>query len=200
MDSPRHASPEMDVDDRHDDPNVKRRGRGFNIRSANRDDDDVAMDTDGVRARNFDRLDEDEDDEARAGSSKAHPDDARAAKSIEGWVILVTNIHEEATEDDLTDKFLDFGEVRSCHLNLDRRTGYVKGYALLEYDQRSEAKEAIEACRNGLTLMEQKLGADWAFVKPPPPYSHGRDGQSLSRSRGGGGGQRDGRAASPSRR
>lgn len=62
------------------DPNVKRRGRGFNIRSANRDDDDVAMDTDGVRARNFDRLDEDEDDEARAGSSKAHPDDARAAK------------------------------------------------------------------------------------------------------------------------
>lgn len=62
------------------DPNVKRRGRGFNIRSANRDDDDVAMDTDGVRARNFDRLDEDEDDEARAGSSKAFPDDARAAK------------------------------------------------------------------------------------------------------------------------
>lgn len=56
----------------------------------------------------------------------------------------------------------------------------LQGYALLEYETIDEAKAAIEACKDGLTLMDSDLRADFAFMQPP---AHAGRGSRANRQR-----------------
>jgi RNA-binding protein 8A len=82
----------------------------------------------------------------------------------QGWVLFVTGLHEEAQEEDVVEAFAEAGDVRNVYLNLDRQTGYVKGYALIEYATEKEAREAVSQL-DGTKLLEQTIQVTWAFVK-----------------------------------
>jgi len=80
-------------------------------------------------------------------------------KSVEGYVICITGLNGEVshyffsfflqtTEDDIHDTFGAYGQIKNLHMNLDRRTGYVKGYAFLEFEELKTAKKAIDALRH----------------------------------------------------
>lgn len=45
--------------------------------------------------------------------------------------MLVTNVHEEASEEDLRERFEEFGDIQNLRVTLDKRTGYVKVYKYL---------------------------------------------------------------------
>ncbi|CAG8460894.1 6423_t:CDS:2 [Diversispora eburnea] len=161
---------------------VKRKGRGFRS--------DSKESRDGVRSgEKYDQFESITEEDAAAGRAQRCKYSFVYTKlellAVEGWIVLVVGLHEESTEDEITDKFADFGEIKNLHLNLDRRTGFVK----------VEAKNAIENV-NGTKLLGSTLHCDFAFIRAPAAPSV-TDRERAPRNRLG---RRRGRSLSPARR
>eukprot|EP00933_Yihiella_yeosuensis_P061275 TRINITY_DN6407_c2_g5_i1.p1 TRINITY_DN6407_c2_g5~~TRINITY_DN6407_c2_g5_i1.p1 ORF type:complete len:146 (+),score=41.35 TRINITY_DN6407_c2_g5_i1:88-525(+) len=137
----------MDVDYDEDVAEEKKTPAGRKVKGRGGEEDDRYA----GKAGQFESLD---DDGAEGGP----------ARSIEGYVVIVSGVHEEAQEDDVFEAFAEFGDIKNLHLNLDRRTGFVKGYAFIEYEAKQEAEAAIKGM-NGQSLLDQNLSVAWAFSK-----------------------------------
>ena len=87
-----------------------------------------------------------------------------AERSVEGWTVFITGLHEEATEEDLLDRLSDYGRVTDLKVILDHRTGFVKGYALAEFREFREARGAIEGL-DGKSLYDRPIKCDFAFTR-----------------------------------
>lgn len=61
----------------------------------------------------------------------------------------------------------EFGDVKNIYMNLDRRTGFVKGYALVEYGSKQEAQAAIDDM-DGKELLTQVCCVD-GWLAPAIP-------------------------------
>ncbi|XP_027202254.2 40S ribosomal protein S12 homolog tsunagi isoform X1 [Dermatophagoides pteronyssinus] len=144
---------------------TKRKGRGF---------DEGKLKPETFRFDlNFDFLDLETVNRGNYGqyeSVESEGNEPGPQKSVEGWILFVSGVHEEVDEDDVYQKFAEYGQITNIHINLDRRTGFYKGYALVEFETFRSATAALEAL-NGSELYGQNISVSWCFVKGP----HGRN-------------------------
>lgn len=90
--------------------------------------------------------------------------------AVEGWVLFVRGVHEEASEEDVSELFSEYGSVSNVCVNMDRRTGFVKGYALVEFKTFEEANNARENL-NETSLLNRTIYVDWGFTQTSSMYA-----------------------------
>jgi len=90
--------------------------------------------------------------------------------------IYVGNLSYQASEQDLTNLFSEYGEVKSVKLITDKFTGRSKGFAFVEMAEESAASQAIDA------LDKAEFQTRTLTVNQAQPKTEG------DRPRGGGGG------------
>jgi len=114
--------------------------------------------------------------------------------------IFVGNLAYQATEDELTQAFSQYGSVERVNIVTDRATGQPRGFAFVEMTNRAEAETAIGQL-NGAELHGRAMNVNEARPKPAGGGGGfggggaGGGGGRGGRPSGGGGGGGRGRGA-----
>jgi RNA recognition motif-containing protein len=109
--------------------------------------------------------------------------------------IYVGNLSFEATQDDLTQVFAEYGTVKRVQLPTDRETGRMRGFAFVEMSTDAEESAAIEALDGA-----EWMGRDLKVNKAKPREERGSSGGSWGGGGGGGGNRGGGGGGGGSRR
>jgi RNA recognition motif-containing protein len=97
--------------------------------------------------------------------------------------IYLGNVDFKVKEEQLTNLFTEYGEVKSVKVITDKLTGRSKGFAFVEMPNDEEAKEAISAL-NGYMLNNRELSVSEA--RPKEDRKPFRNDYGGSRSNNGG--------------
>ena len=106
--------------------------------------------------------------------------------------LYVGNLAYTTTEDELREKFSQFGEVESVNVIMDRDTGRSKGFGFVEMGSEDAAQAAIEAM-NGTEIDGRTIKVSESKPQERRPGGGGGRGGGRGGFGGGGGGGGRGR-------
>lgn len=75
--------------------------------------------------------------------------------------LRVTNVSEDATDEDLRELFSRFGKVFRVYIGRDRETGIGKGYAFVSFEDRAVAEKAMRKV-HGMGYDNLILSVQWS--------------------------------------
>ena len=93
--------------------------------------------------------------------------------------VYVGNLSYEATPEDITQTFAEYGNVKNVHLPADRDTGRARGFAFVEMDTEAEEDAAIEALDGA-----EWMGRDLKVNKAKPRKDRNSSGGSWGKKSG----------------
>jgi RNA recognition motif-containing protein len=88
--------------------------------------------------------------------------------------IFIGNLPYSFEERDIVNLFERFGRLRSVSVPMDRYTRRNRGFAFLEYEQRTDAEDAFNKY-NGYEIEGRKLRLDWDVGRPSKDTARGID-------------------------
>lgn len=109
---------------------------------------------------------------ARAGAGSKMTEGSRFGRRDEADTVRITNLSEEATENDVQELCRNFGAISRIYVAKDKHTGQSKGFAFVNFHRHDDAERAISKL-NGYGYDNLILHVEWA--KPSNPDGAPRD-------------------------